>query len=52
MDNLAVSMFEEKDKETVPIRKWVLNTDQACESRKNSRTTKPSQSNSHSDVAN
>ena len=48
MDSLAVCVFLEKDKEMAPISKWFLNRDQACEFRKNSRTSKPSQTNSHS----
>ena len=47
MDSLAICVFQEKEKETAPISKRNLNRDQACESRKNSRTSKPSQTNSH-----
>ena len=43
MDSLGVCLFQE----TAPISKLVLNRNQACESRKNSRTSKPSQTNSH-----
>ena len=48
MDSLAVCVFQEIDKETVPVRKWVLNRDQACESQKNSCTSKSTQTNSPS----
>ena len=48
-DSLAVCVFHENEKETAPISKWVLNRDQAYEWRKNSRTSKPSQTNSHSE---
>ena len=34
MDSFAVWVLQEKDKQTAPMRKLVLNRDQACESRK------------------